>query len=118
MWPRNVEAMLALWLALSPFIFDVSARHSGVWAVDLAAAVLILVLSLGSYWRPLHRAHLGTAIVGLAVLLIGYVQPRPVPSWHQNHVVVGLLLIMFAIIPGRASLPPSPWRSDRQDGQL
>lgn len=110
MWPRNVEVMLALWLAISPFIFNIPARHTGVWTVDLAAASLIFMFSLASYWRPMRRAHLGTAAVAVVVLLYGFVQARPVPSWHQNHILVGILLIMFAIIPSRATLPPRPWQ--------
>jgi peptidoglycan/LPS O-acetylase OafA/YrhL len=110
MWPRNVEAMLALWLALSPFIFQIPARHTGAWAVDLGAALLIMMFSLASYWRPLRRAHLGTLAVGLGLAIYGFVQSRPPPSWHQNHILVGLLLVMFAIIPAQANAPPRPWR--------
>jgi peptidoglycan/LPS O-acetylase OafA/YrhL len=110
MWPRNVEAMLALWLALSPFIFHIPGRHTGAWAVDLGAAVLIMVFSLASYWKPLRRAYVGTLAVGLGLAIYGLVQSRPPPSWHQNHILVGLLLVMFAIIPVPANAPPRSWR--------
>jgi hypothetical protein len=110
MWPRNVEVMLALWLALSPFIFHIPARHSGVWAVDVGAALLIMVFSLASYSKPLRRAYLGTLAVGLGLAIYGLLQSRPPPSWHQNHILVGLLLVMFAIIPVPATVPPRSWR--------
>jgi hypothetical protein len=110
MWPRNVEIMLALWLSLSPFVFRIPAGHTGVWAVDLGAAVLIMVFSLASYWRPLRRAYLGTLAVGLGLAIYGLVQSRPPPSWHQNHILVGLLLAMFAILPSPASAPPRSGR--------
>lgn len=110
MWPRVVEAMLGVWLLLSPLVFSVGADHTWVWAADLGLGGVALVCSLMSYWPPARYAYLGTLAVGLVLVLLGWVQARPVPPWHQNHIGVGLLLAMFAILPGRVNLPPRPWR--------
>ena len=60
---------------------------------------------------PAQRA--GNPVVGLlalGLLLYGWLQPRPVAPWHQNHILVGILLGMFAIIPSRSSEPPPVWQ--------
>jgi hypothetical protein len=111
MWPRHVEVMLAFWLALSVFVFEVPERETMVWAVDLGAALIVIVSSLACYWRRTPRAHLVTLAVALALAAYGLAQPRPVPSWHQNHILVGLLLAMFAVLPSQAATPPRAWRT-------
>lgn len=113
MWARNVEVMLALWLAISPFVFDIPAHRTGVWVADMLVALLIMVCSLSSYWRPLRHAYLGTLALALILATYGFVQPRPLPGWQQNHILVGLLLSMFAIVPCRAGAPPAPWQRHR-----
>jgi hypothetical protein len=35
--------------------------------------------------------------------------PYPSPPTEQNHILVGLLLVLFAIIPNEASQPPKAW---------
>lgn len=111
MWARVVEAMLALWLALSGFIFAVPAAETAIWAVNLSAALLVLGFSLACYWDRARRAHLATLAIALAIMIYGLVQPRPVVDWHQNYILVGMLLAMFAIVPSQAELPPRAWRA-------
>jgi hypothetical protein len=36
--------------------------------------------------------------------------PYPTPVALQNDLMLGLLLLMFAIVPNEASLPPEKWR--------
>jgi hypothetical protein len=51
--------------------------------------------------------------VAAALAVAGWMAARGEPTAAaQNHIVLGLLLAMFAIIPGEASAPPLPWRSD------
>lgn len=111
MWARVVEAMLGIWLAISGFIFAVPANETVIWAINFGAALAILMFSLACYSDRARRAHLGTLGVALALTIYGLVQPRPVLDWHQNYILVGLLLAMFAIVPSQAELPPRAWRS-------
>lgn len=49
----------------------------------------------------------------LALWIIGvaFAAPNPPPpAMYQNFVVVGLLLLMIAVLPSRASEPPRGWR--------
>jgi hypothetical protein len=112
MWARVIEVMLGCWLALSPFIFRHAADQKALWINDLLCALAIITLALVSIWPPLRYAHL--AIVVIALWLIGFGfwgAVYPTPPALQNDILVGLLLLMFAIVPNDASLPPRPWRN-------
>lgn len=113
MWARNIELALGLWLALSPFIFSHPPGETGLWINDFTCAAIVVSLSVLTYWSPLRRAHLGELAVAVWLMALGWYTTRSgeTPA-SQNHIVVGLLLAMFAIIPSRASLPPRGWRSE------
>lgn len=110
MWARVVEAMIGCWLAMSPFIFAHPADREALWINDLACAFAVVVLALASYARSFRQAHLGILAVGLWLTGFGYffAAGTPQPAL-QNDLVVGLLLLMVAIIPNYASLPPRGW---------
>lgn len=111
MWSRNVEMMLGVWLSLSPFIFGHPDEKIIWWINDFACALLIVTIALLAYWGPLRRIHLLS--VGIALWLIGFgyfSAPYPTPPALQNHILVGLLLAMFAIVPSHASQPSLAWR--------
>jgi len=116
MWGRLSECLLALWLASSPMVFGHGERFDGC-VNDLACASLILLLALLSFLPPLSRAHLGNVVVALWLLALGYLgsEGHPPAPAAQNHVGVGLVLALFAIVPSRASEPPPAWRRWLQD---
>jgi hypothetical protein len=109
MWARVVEIMLACWLAISPPVFYGADATSAQWAFDLAAAALIATLAAVSYWPPARLAHLGIILPALALIAFGMWASSPTPL-DQNHIVVGLLLLLFAIIPNEATQPPRAWQ--------
>jgi hypothetical protein len=103
--------MLGCWLLISPFIFAHDKGQTALWANDLIAGGTLLVCSLACYWRPLGWLHwlflpLGAWLVGIG----RFTQSPPLPAAFQNEIVVGLLLMMFAIVPNEASHPPRSWR--------
>ena len=109
MWARDIEICIGIWLLISPFVFGHGDGEIGFWATDLACGTAVLALALLSYVRRLRRIHL--AELAAALWLLGYGwwtaysnDPPPPPS--QNHVIVGILVAMFAIIPSHASEPP------------
>ena len=113
MWARVVEFMIGCWLAMSPFIFGHTADDILFWTVDLVAAMLVMTLALISYWPPLRHAHLAVGLVALALILVGrFGIAPPIPPAGQNYILVGLLLLMFALVPNNASQPPKAWLSD------
>lgn len=110
MWARVVEVMLGCWLAVSPFVFRHGPEHRILWFSDLFSALIVVVLALSSFWPPLRFAHVAIVAVGLWLIALGFFAPYPTPPALQNDIVVGLLLMIFAIVPNNANQPPKPWR--------
>lgn len=110
MWARVVEFMLGCWLAISPFVFRYGPEDTFQMMTDFALAAAITTLSLLSYWQPTRQAHLLTALLALGMIVYGrFAAPVPIPAALQNYILVGLLLLMFAIVPNHASQPPPAW---------
>ncbi len=110
MWGRVIEIMTAVWLAMSPFIFR-SQHMTSLLTIDLLVALLIAVLAGLSCWKPTRHAHLLTLLVAVGLIVWGRFATAPPPPVHQNHIVVGLFLLMIALIPNDASQPPTVWRA-------
>jgi hypothetical protein len=111
MWARIVEVMLGCWLAVSPFIFNHPTEKSAWWINDLSSGFALVTLALFSFWRPMRHAHLAIVLLGLWLIGFAYLAaPYPTPPALQNDLMLGLLLLMFAIVPNEASLPPEKWR--------
>lgn len=111
MWPRVVEIMLGFWLAASPFIFRHSEDQEALWARDLLCALAVICFASLSFWPRARRAHLGIIPVGVWLILAGFFSGvNPSPAALQNDLLVGLILLMLAILPTEASLPPRSWR--------
>ena len=120
MWGRVIEIMTGVWLAMSPFIFRTADDQSILWG-DQAVAMLIWVLAGLSYWTPTRHAHV--AILGVALGLIAWGRlaagiDAPPPPAHQNHIAVGVFLLMIAVVPNYASHPPRGWRSGAEPSGL
>lgn len=110
MWARVVEFMLAVWLALSPLIFQHDDRAWLLWGSDFTCAALVAALALLSYYEPTRNAHLLTLAVALWLVVFGrFGASHPLPPGMQNNIVIGLLLMMFAIVPNHAARPPRIW---------
>jgi len=110
MWPRVVEVMLGCWLGMSPFIFRHNSYQRELWWNDLGCAFAVVTLSLLSFWRCCRAAHFGLCAVAIWLVAFGYAEaPVPAPPALQNDILVGMLLLMFAIIPNEANLPPRSW---------
>ncbi len=118
MWARDVEVMLGVWLIISPFVFVHSDEATLLWASDFAAGGLVATFAALSYWRPTRHAHLLTLLVALWLVAFGrFGAASPLPPGMQNEIVIGLLLMMFAIIPNYATQPPDVW-FDQSDQTL
>jgi hypothetical protein len=114
-WARDLELAAGSWLGISPFVLagpgDVGARVH-----DLACAAAVVVLALVSRRNPRLRAHLVELPIAAWLVVYGGLAARQEPSAvSQNHIVVGLLLAMLAIVPTRATRPPAGWRAQARD---
>lgn len=115
MWSRVVEAMLGCWLLVSPFVFRHPFSEPQLWIVDLIAGLAVITCGLLSYIPSLRWAHLITLLTAAGLLGFAVFDSGVVVDWGidgfadaalQNHVVLGLLLLMLGIIPNQASQPP------------
>lgn len=110
MWGRVVEIMTGVWLLLSPFIFGVQRDPAILWG-DIGTAILIWILAGASYWPPLRHSHWFILLVAAGLIVVGrFSSAMPASPAQQNHIFVGLFLLMIAIIPNEASQPPIQWR--------
>jgi mono/diheme cytochrome c family protein len=119
MWPRIIETVLGAWLILTPFIFrGTHAVESLAFASSICGAIIVIV-SLASFWRPVRRIHLTNGIIACWLIASAYFAwSRPGPPVAQNDIVVGLLLLMFFVIPTEGHLPSESWRRERANWRL
>ncbi|HVL69785.1 MAG TPA: hypothetical protein VM364_21180 [Vicinamibacterales bacterium] len=111
MWPRVVEVMLGAWLLVSPFVFRGTPQVEAYVLPTVGAGVAIVAASLLSFWHRAAHARFVTLAASLWLMLHGYfsaVRPGPPPA--QNELTVGMLLLLFAILPNETNQPPHPWR--------
>lgn len=108
MWARISELALAMWLAASPLFIEgaVPAR-----VLALAAATWIALWSGLSLARILPRARALTLLAGLALAAAAFLHPdAPPPPLYQHHLALGLLVLLFGLVPNEAHRPPGAWR--------
>jgi hypothetical protein len=110
MWSRVVEVTLGCWLLMSPFIFRYAPHETALWINDFACAAAVIVFGLMSYWSPARHTHALSLVVGGWLIAFAYWRGfgNASPA-SQNHLLVGWLMMMFAVIPNRASRPPAGW---------
>lgn len=106
MWPRVVEVLLGCWLLISPFVFR-GTPSAGDYAVSqVASGTVIVIASLLCFWRRARGARFVTLLAALWLALHGYfASVRPGPPSAQNEITVGLLLLLFAILPNDVNEP-------------
>jgi hypothetical protein len=109
MWARITETLLALWMAVSPFVLSSSPSRADLSSA-LPYAFAIAVPALLSFHPRTRRAHLLGLLVASGLVLSGWIATRSSPSAAaQNRILVGLVLGMLAIVPSQASRPPRAW---------
>ena len=108
-WPRYCEMLLSLWLLAA--LWTLNYGDSNIFrAVNIAAAAGILLLDILSVTLYKRYAYLGVLGIALGLLVHAYFAMPPEAAGTQNNIIVALLLLMFAILPTEATLPPPSWR--------
>jgi hypothetical protein len=113
MWGRVVEIATGVWLFFSPFIFAAQDSTAVLW-VDTLTAFAIWIFAGLSYWPPTRHAHLVNLAIGAGLALYGRFANTPPTAIDENHLAVGLFLLMMAIIPNHASDPPRSWTEEME----
>ncbi len=115
MWPRVVEFMLGCWLLCSPFIFRGDHRGDVDTWIDFALGGLVTTMAALAFWRPTRYSHVVTLAVALMMFLVPRFTLSPeISPAGQNFMMVGLLLLMFALVPNQAFSAPQAWQHELQ----
>jgi hypothetical protein len=110
MWPRYIEILLGIWLIASAWLLPDGGRE-WLQGTSIVGGALTLLFAALSFIHRTRWAHLGTGFVALALGGAAYsLVEHPGPPAAQNQITVAILLLMFFLLPNRASLPPEPWR--------
>ncbi|WP_166823287.1 SPW repeat domain-containing protein [Thalassoroseus pseudoceratinae] len=116
MWSRDLEGTLGCWLIMSPLIFYYGQPNYGLWEHNLICGSVVILLAILSYWRPTRAAHWLQPLVGCWLVAFAYLKGfGDATAMAQNHLLVGLLLMMFGVIPNRATAPPKAWQLPHPD---
>ena len=112
-WPRYCEMLLGLWLLMAHRILKY--EDPDVFrTVNIAAATGILLLDIVSVTFYKRYAHLAVLGIAFGLLVHAYFVAPAEAIGTQNNILVALLLLMFAILPTEATLPPQSWRQFRE----
>ena len=110
MWPRTVEFMLAMFLAITPFVFKLDPDQTWMWVNQLVIATLVAAIALASFSRRFPSLHFFNLVTAGWLLIVGYfLTATPPPPIAQNNVVLGLLIAMHAPLPNHNHQPPREW---------
>lgn len=113
MWPRVVELMLACWLLMTPLVFRGTPALGEYAPSTVVSGAIIAVTALLSLAPSLRSARFATLAVAVWLAAHGYFFAlRPGPPAAQNELVVGLILMLFGVLPNHINQPPLPWRGD------
>ena len=105
MWARHFEIFMGFWLAISWLMFSYPSTIFD-WVISLS----ICLFSIGSYYTRFRSLHLMNFIVGCILIGIAFSNKENYQSpIFQNYTVIGLLLLMFSIIPSKSFQPPKEW---------
>lgn len=115
MWARIIEFSLACWIAMSRFIFSYREDETFLMANDLIIGALIAIFALTSLYPRINKMHLFNLAVAGWLFILSYTYPdTPFPPAIQNYIVLGMLLVIFAIIPTDATESSHEWRRKEQ----
>lgn len=111
MWARVIEFMLAIWLAISPFIFQYPLDETIFLVYGSISAFFVALFALTSFLHPLRKIHLLTLGVGLWLWGLSYHNfPETSVPFLENFAVIGVLLLMLAIVPSHSERLSCSWQ--------
>ena len=111
MWARVTELLFGVWLLASPWVFQHAGEAGGLLLFDIGTGLVLIAVAMHSFVRPLQRYHAIVLVVGVWLIGAAFLSgPHPVSPAHQNHIIVGFILLMLGIVPNQATRPPQKWR--------
>lgn len=112
-WPRTGEQLTALWLIVTPLFLVDGAVGAPGWGHDVVVGALVIVFSLASVSRRFRGLQFVILPIALWLVGIGWwfegEVGGPALTIHENRILVGFTLAMFAVMPTRPFEPPEGW---------
>lgn len=108
MWPRVVEVMLGVWLVITPLVFRGTEDVERYALNAVVSGSVIITASLMAFWRRTGWMRLVTLAASCWLAGHGYLSAvRPGPPAAQNEIMIGLILLLFAMLPNHVNREPS-----------
>lgn len=107
MWARDFEFFIGIWIAISWLVFDYRGPAHLV-INDIICCLLIMFFALASYTKKFGHIHLFNFVMGIWLICFHFFFDIPFAA-SQNYIVLGLLLLMFSLVPSHAERPPVAW---------
>lgn len=108
MWPRVVEVMLGAWLVITPLVFRGTDDVDRYAVNAVVSGAIVIVASLMAVWRRTGWMRFVTLATSCWLAGHGYLSAvRPGPPAAQNEITIGLVLLLFAILPNDVNREPS-----------
>ena len=108
MWPRVIEVMLGVWLVITPLVFRGTEEIERYTANTIATGLIVIAASLAAFAPRAGWTRYVTRVASCWLAVHGYLSAvRPGPPAAQNEIMIGLLLLLFAILPNHVNRPPS-----------
>ncbi len=111
MWGRILQIAAACWIAASPFALTQGADSPLLRGTNLASAIIIALLALGSFHRRLPHLHVATAAPAIWMIGVTFLTVQtPPPPVYQSNAIMGLMLLILMLVPSRSAEPPHAWQ--------
>ena len=108
MWPRVVEVMLGAWLVITPIVFRGTESIPAYTTNAVVSGTIVIVASTMAFWHRTGWMRFVTLATACWLAGHGYFSAvRPGPPAAQNELTLGLVLLLFAILPNDVNRPPS-----------
>jgi hypothetical protein len=101
------DALIGLWLVLSPFLLHFANNIAGV-ANNLCVGIALILLTLGSVRLELLKALIG--LMGAWLYASAFILGVPQKAFLWNNLILAFLVVLFAVA-GESPYPRPPHRS-------
>jgi hypothetical protein len=108
-WPRYCELLLGLWLVASGWVVEYPERINYQW-VSAGSGITVVILDLLSITLYKRYAYLLILPVAAGLIAFSFWMAPAEAQGTQNLITVALLLLILAVLPTEATLPPPSWR--------
>lgn len=106
MWGQISIICFGVWLLLSPLIFHGQLYASKFLVEDMMIGTVLVSLGLFNCFYKNRYFSVLIALVGIWCWFSGYFfYEHPRPAGAQNYIVIGLLVLMFVVIPPDDKVP-------------